>query len=442
MQDNILKELKLSTNNSVSINVPILARVEGEGALELQIRNQQIESLQLKIYEPPRLFEKFLEGRNYSEVLDFVARICGICPVAYQMSATQAIEQCFGITINPWVRELRRLFYCGEWLESHSMHIHFLALPDFLGFNSAPEMAKDYPEQVRRGLRLQSFGNSLIKLLGGRSVHPVGACVSGFYKAPELTQVESLLNIAEQRLADCRDLLTWLASLSLPDNSHDFLCVSLYHPTEYPFNEGHIVADNGFNITSDQFENYFKEFQVPYSNALHCTLQNQTYLVGPLARVNNCFGHLPVEIHLLLQQLGFNFPSKNMYHSIIARAIEIYYCVLEAIRILKKYKQPKNSFMEVTPQAGIGYGCTEAPRGLLWHRYEIDENGIIKSARIVPPTSQNQARIEQDLHISLTKLGLNKNEDELRHYSEMIIRNYDPCISCSTHFLNLTVNRS
>ncbi|KGP63354.1 Ni/Fe hydrogenase subunit alpha [Legionella norrlandica] len=428
-------------NKDISINVPILARVEGEGALELCIRDSKIETLRLKIYEPPRLFEKFLEGRSYTEVLDFVARICGICPVAYQMSATQAIEQCFNISVTPWVRNMRRLFYCGEWLESHSLHVHFLALPDFLGFRSAPEMAKTFPEEVKRGLRLQSFGNDLIKLLGGRSVHPVGACVGGFYKAPAYSEIKVLLEKAKERVADCEELLYWLAKLSFPDNSHDFTNVSLYHPTEYPMNEGRIVSNRGLNINKEEFDYYFKEHQVSYSTALHCLLQNKPYLVGPLARVNNCFGHLPVPIHLLLQDLGLQFPSRNMYYSIIARAIEIYYCVLEAIRIMEQYALPEHSYPEITPQAGEGIGCTEAPRGILWQHYLFDEHGRVLTARIIPPTSQNQARIEEDLRYSLEQFGFEQDEKVIRHFSEMIIRNYDPCISCSTHFLDLKINR-
>ena len=440
-QDNILKELKLSMSNNITINIPILARVEGEGALELEIRNNTIKLLKLRIYEPPRLFEKFLEGRHYTEVMDFVARICGICPVAYQMSAGHAIENCFGITPSPWIREMRRLFYCGEWLESHSIHIHLLALPDFLGFKSVIEMAKSYPEAVRRGLRLQAFGNELIKLFGGRSVHPVGACVGGFYKAPNLADINMILIKAKEMAKDCEELIDWLSTISLPDNSHDFTSVSLYHPTEYPINEGNIVSNHGLNISIAEFDNHFKEFQVSYSNALHCMLNNKPYLVGPLARINNCFGHLPTSIHVFLQNLKINFPTTNMYYSIIARSVEMYYCTLEAIRILQEYKYPHHSHVEVKPKAGQGFGCTEAPRGMLWHHYQLDDNGQVKSARIIPPTSQNQARIEEDLRISLFKFGLNNEEEKLRAYSEMIIRNYDPCISCSTHFLNLKVSR-
>ena len=422
--------------------MPILARVEGEGALEIRICDQQIETLQLKIYEPPRLFEKFLEGRLYSEVLDMVARICGICPVAYQMSATHAIEQCFDVTPDPWVHDMRRLFYCGEWLESHSLHIHFLAAPDFLGFQSAPAMAKIYPEVVHRGIRLQGLGHELISLLGGRAVHPVGACIGGFYKAPNLSQIETMLSRVRARINDCIDVIEWVATLPLATNTHEFTSVSLRNPQEYPMNQGNIVSDNGLAISIDCFDDYFKESQVPYSTALHCLLQGTPYLVGPLARINNNYDRLPAPIHDLLATLGIEFPSQNMAHSIIARAVEIYYCVLEAQRILESYQYPQLSLPEIKPQAGVGYGCTEAPRGMLWQCFEMDKSGLVKSARIVPPTSQNQARIEADLRISLQQFGLNKPDDALRAYSEMIIRNYDPCISCSTHFLTLKVNRT
>lgn len=427
--------------NDLKINVPILARVEGEGSLDLQISDQKIQSLQLRIYEPPRLFEKFLEGRDFNEVLDIVARICGICPVAYQMSATQAIEHCFDIKPTGWIREMRRLFYCGEWIESHSLHVHLLAIPDFFGYASAIEMAKDFPEEIRRGLRLQSIGNSLIKLLGGRSVHPVGACVGGFFHAPSETEASKLLNALKERLHDAEALLRWVAALPLPDNSHEFVCVSLRHPSEYPMNEGDIISTAGLNININEFDDYFKEQQVPYSNALHCHLQDHSYLVGPLARMNLNVDRLPSHITNLLAQLNIHFPSYNMCYSIIARIVEIYYAIYEAIRILENYQFSETSHVEVAPRSGVGFGCTEAPRGLLWQTYKIDSKGMIEKANIIPPTSQNQARIEEDLRISLTQFGLNKSVDELRAYSEMIIRNYDPCISCSTHFLDLRLHR-
>ncbi|MGD9708392.1 MAG: nickel-dependent hydrogenase large subunit, partial [Halothiobacillaceae bacterium] len=181
------------TERTVSIHVPALTRVEGEGALRLRIEQGRIETLALNIFEPPRYFEKFLEGRRYTEVLDIVARICGICPVAYQMSAASALEDAFGLDPGPWVQAMRRVFYCGEWIQSHALHIHLLAAPDFLGYGSAVAMAADHPEVVRRGLSLQGLGNDLIRLFGGRSVHPVGACVGGFHHAPSVAEVESML---------------------------------------------------------------------------------------------------------------------------------------------------------------------------------------------------------------------------------------------------------
>ena len=357
------------------------------------------------------------------------------------MSATQAIENCFDTKPTPWVHDMRRLFYCGEWLESHSLHIHFLAAPDFLGFKSAPDMAKIYPDEVRRGLRLQALGNELIRFLGGRSVHPVGACIGGFYKAPTHAEVSLLLEHVLARVSDCEALLQWVARLPLGGNSHDFTSVSLRHPTEYPMNEGEIVSDKGLVIPIDRFDDFFKESQVAYSTALHCLLEGKPYLVGPLARVNINHDRLPNTITELLKSNNIHFPSNNMTHSIIARAVEIYYCVLEAQRLLTAYVYPETSHPIIQPLAGTGYGCTEAPRGMLWQRYDMNEQGLIQSARIVPPTSQNQAQIEADLRISLEQFGLNKPDEELKAYSEMIVRNYDPCISCATHFLNMTVNR-
>lgn len=440
----------MSDKPSVNIKVPILARVEGEGALELKIHNGQIEQLQLRIFEPPRLFEKFLEGRSYDEVIDIVARICGICPVAYQMSAAHSIESIFQLQISPWVRAMRRLFYCGEWLESHALHIHLLAAPDFLGYNSAIELAKDHPDEVRRGMRLQALGNRILRTLGGRSVHPVGARVGGFYHAPQASEMAELLQACRDARDDARSLLDWVCTLNLPVDEQEFVCVSLHHPDEYPLNEGRLRGTDGLDIPISEFHDYFREEHVAHSTALHALYypggysenrQGHPYLVGPLARVNLNHEQLPAETLQRAAEHGFNFPSKNMFHSVIARAIEIEYALLEAISILEQYEQVDQPYQPATVGAGVGYGCTEAPRGLLWHRYELAADGSVLSATITPPTSQNQARIEQDLAQSLQALGLDHDEEKLRLHSEMVIRNYDPCISCSTHFLSLDVKR-
>ena len=430
----------MSEQRDIRIQVPVLARVEGEGALNLTIRDNRIEMLNLRIYEPPRLFEKLLEGREYHEVLDMVARICGICPVAYQMSAARALEQVFALQDSPWVQAMRRVFYCGEWIQSHALHIHLLAAPDFLGFNSAPEMAQVYPDEVRRGLKLQALGNELIRLFGARSVHPVGACIGGFYRAPDKVQVETMLSSLEQALPDAEALIAWTASLDLPDDEQDFCSVSLQHDSEYPMLQGRLVSDRGLDIDINEFEQHVEELQVPHSTALHARLHGHPYLVGPLARMNLNHGRLPRATRSLLQNTAISWPAKNMFHSIVARAAEIHFAMLEAQRLLQDYAEPNVAKREVIPRAGSGYGCTEAPRGLLWHHYQTDSRGTIVSARIVPPTSQNQVRIEEDIAASLQQFGLDQPEDRLRFRAEAVIRNYDPCISCATHFLDLKID--
>lgn len=429
-------------HKTIKVNIPVLARVEGEGALDFTVANNSITELRLNIYEPPRFFEKFLEGRSHAEVVDIVARICGICPVAYQMSAVHALEDIFQLEPGPWVRAMRRLMYCGEWIESHALHIHLLAAPDFLGFDSAISMADKFPEIVRRGLRLQHLGNEIIRLLGGRSVHPVGVCIGGFYRAPELAAVTNLKNQLRAAHEDAKALVGWTAGLDFPDDEQEFVSVALHHPDEYPMNEGRIVTSSGLDIDISEYQAHFREHHAPHSTALHSLLHGEPYLVGPLARLNLNHAQIPDHMLKLCAPHHIQFPSQNMFHSIVARAIEILYALEEAISILETYAVPNNSFTVGHVRPGTGYGCTEAPRGILWHRYEINAEGNITNAIIIPPTSQNQGRIEQDLRNSLTRLGLDNDDDVLRLHGEKVIRNYDPCISCATHFLKLKIERT
>ena len=431
----------MQEQRKVSVRVPILARVEGEGALELDIDNGVITNLKFSIFEPPRLFEKLLEGRDFQEVPDITARICGICPVAYQMSAVHAAEMAFGVTISPWARDLRRLLYCGEWVQSHALHIHLLAAPDFLGFESALAMAKTFPDIVKRGLTLQGLGNRIMRVVGGRSVHPVNACAGGFYSAPPLAEMQALQAELLAAQQDAYELVRWVASLPMPDDEQDFVSVTLYHPDEYPFNAGRIISSDGLDIGIEEYEAHFREFQMAHSTALHAHLHGKPYLVGPLARVNLLHEQLPAHLLALLERSAVQFPSRNMFHSMAARALEIAYSIDEAIRILGEYALPHQPHVAVTTRAATGFGCTEAPRGMLWHRYDFNADGTVKTARIVPPTSQNQARMEQDLHNALHAFGLDHSDAELQLHAEQVIRNYDPCISCATHFLRLKVKR-
>lgn len=430
----------MNETRDIHINVPVMTRVEGEGAMEIMAEQGRIRDLRLRIFEPPRYFEKFLEGRDYREIQDVVARICGICPVAYQMSAVQAIEQAFEIEAGAWVREMRRVMYCGEWVQSHALHIHLLAAPDFLGYPNSIAMAADHPEEVRRGLRLQALGNELIRLCGGRSVHPVGGRPGGFFRAPSYAEVDALLSKLRDAVTDAEAVVRWTAALDFPEDAQDFLSVALHHPDEYAIYEGRVVSDAGLDLSVADYETHFAEHHEPHSTALFSLLDGKPYLVGPLARLNINRNQLGQTLDAL-GDIGIEFPSRNMFHSIVARAIELHYAIHEAIQILEGYSYPDQPHVEVSPRAGVGFGASEAPRGLLWHRYEFDDRGHVISARIVPPTSQNQARIEEDLRNSLQHFGLHHSDEAIRLRGETVIRNYDPCISCATHFLRVKIDR-
>ena len=425
-----------------TINVDYIARVEGESSLELDIRDGVVDTVRLKIFEPPRFFEALLRGRRYDEVLDIVARICGICPIAYQMSGVAAIENLLGLEVDAPIHLLRRLLYCGEWIESHSLHIAMLHAPDFLGYPDAMAMARDHGDAVRRALALKKAGNELLRLLGGREIHPVNVRVGGFYRVPSRAEfapvAESLKRAREHAIAT----LHWAATLPFPDCTRDYEFVALRDPDEYPMNRGRIVSSAGLDIAAADYEEEFLERQVPYSTALHSTLrQRGAYLVGAMARYALNRDRLPAELRALADEAGLGPVCRNPFRSILVRAIEVIYACGEALRLIADYEPPPRPFVTVEPRAAVGYGCTEAPRGVLYHRYRIDGDGTIEEARIVPPTAQNQAIMEEDLRRVAT-LGLDLDDERLKANCEQSIRNHDPCISCAAHFLSLRVNRS
>lgn len=426
-----------------TFEVKALSRVEGEGALHVRLKDNQVEHVELKIYEPPRFFEGFLRGREVREVPDIVARICGICPVAYQMSACHALEKALGIDVAPETRALRRLLYCGEWIESHALHVYLLHAPDFLGYESGISMAADHRDVVERGLRLKRIGNTLLEVLGGRAVHPVNVAVGGFYKAPRTSELRALLPDLEWGLQASIDTLQFVAGFEFPELNVDYESVSLRSEEEYPMNSGRIVSSRGLEIDVTEFEQNFREQHVPHSTALHCVrLPEETdYLLGPLARVNLCFEQLPPVARREAERCGIAWPSQNNFHSIAARAIELIVAYEEAIRIIDNYNGPPTpSRIDIRPGPGEGCHATEAPRGLLYHRYRIGDDGLIAEARIVPPTSQNQGQIEADLRSFLPAV-VHLDDQTATRRCEHLIRNYDPCISCATHFLKLTLDR-
>jgi len=424
-----------------AIRVNTLARVEGEAALLIKFRGDRVSDVKLSVYEPPRLFEALLRGRHCSEAIDITSRICGICPVAYQMSAVHAVERALGVEIDPAVRLLRRLFYCGEWIESHTLHVYLLHAPDFLGYEDCIAMARDHRAIVEKALRLKKIGNRIVTLLGGREIHPISATVGGFHKLFSRSELRELTDDLAWAVEASLDTVKLVAGFDFPQFEQDYEFVALQHPTEYPFNEGRLVSNLGLNIAASQFEDHFTESQVEHSNALHCSLNGRgAYLVGPMARFNLNFDRLPPVAQEAARAAGLMPPVKNPFHSIVVRAVELVFACAEALRIVREYVPPARAHVAAPDRAGAGEAITEAPRGILYHRYLIDNQGLILSAKIVPPTSQNQRRIEDDLRAFAAPL-VHRPLAEATWKCEQAVRNYDPCISCATHFLKVQIQR-
>jgi coenzyme F420-reducing hydrogenase alpha subunit len=426
---------------SRTVDVDYLARVEGEGAIHVKVKGNKVTDVQLKIFEPPRFFEAFLRGRNFTEAPDITARICGICPIAYQMSAAHAMEDALGVKVEGQLRALRRLIYCGEWIESHALHVFMLHAPDFLGYQDAIQMAKDYPKEVQRALELKKIGNELVTLLGGREIHPINLKVGGFYKVPTKRQLASIVEHLKWARDAAVESTRLVGTFRFPKFEQDYEFVALRHPDEYPFNEGHVASNKGLDIPVRDFENHFFEEHMPYSSALHSLHKERgSYFVGPLARYNVNFDRLSPLAQEAARSAGLSSECRNPFKSIIVRCVEMVYACDEALRIIDEYEMPEEPAVEVKPHASMGYGCTEAPRGSLYHRYRIDDSGAILDARIVPPTAQNQRTIENDLREYVSK-NLRLTQEKLTWQCEQVVRNYDPCISCSAHSLKLTIER-
>jgi sulfhydrogenase subunit alpha len=429
---------KLTQGDHV-LHVDTLARVEGEGGMHVVVKDGLVADVELRIFEPPRFFEAFLRGRAWTEPPDITARICGICPVAYQMSSCLAIEDACGVTVPEEIRLLRRLLYCGEWIESHALHIHLLHAPDFLGYAGAIEMAADHGAIVERGLRLKKTGNALMTLVGGRAIHPVNVRVGGFYRLPTLEELRSIRPALEQARDDAVATVALVGGLEFPDMVQPQEYVALRSPHGYPLESGSVVTSTGRAFAVADFGANVVEEHVARSNALHAHLDGTTpYVVGPLARYALNHDQLGPLAKEAAHDAGLGDECRNPFQSIVVRAVELVHAIDEAVRIIDTWDGASAPFVDVPPRAGVGYGATEAPRGLLYHRYELAEDGTILDATIVPPTSQNQPSIEADLR-AFVQDRLDLPHEELVRQCEQAIRNYDPCISCATHFLDLTV---
>ncbi|MFI8228821.1 Ni/Fe hydrogenase subunit alpha [Streptomyces sp. NPDC085900] len=435
------------------LHVGSLSRVEGEGALRLHVHDRKVTEARLEIYEPPRFFEAFLRGRSYTEPPDITARVCGICPVAYQMSACAAIEDACGVEVDLAIRDLRRLLYCGEWIESQALHIYLLHAPDFLGRPSAIDLARTHRAEVERGLRLKKAGNDIMELVGGRAVHPINVRLGGFHRAPARAELRPLREVLQRALDDAWETVRWVAGFDFPDARTDADLLALAEADTYAIEGGTptvLRADGSRgSFPVREFTEHVTETHVAHSTALHSRLDGRLHLTGSLARFAVSGALLSPAALEAAVAAGLGDPRegavcRNPFRSILVRAVEVVYAVGEALRIIDGYEPPASPYTEVPPVAGVGHGATEAPRGVLYHRYEIDAEGLVADATMVPPTAQNQGAIEDDLRrLAQAAIGEHDpDDDELTALCERAIRNHDPCISCSTHFLDLTVVRT
>lgn len=416
-----------------------LTRVEGEGTLKLILKDNLVQDVVLNIFEPPRFFETILKGKKFEVIPDITARICGICPVAYQISSVQAIESIFNIKVSKEVENLRRIFYYGEWIHSHAIHVFFMHLPDFLGLSSFFEFIKLNPDLSKKALFIKQTGQKILEVIGGRDVHPVTACVGGFTHFPQDKEIKSLIPYLEKSYDYSLETVDFLSKLNFPKHliPEGIVFVSLKEEDYYPILKGKIYLSTGLTIDKDEFLEYFYEFEKPYSTAKYSkTKEGKTYIVGPIARFNNSFDNLTENSKKIALKYGVKPIESNMSKTIIIRMIELLDSIERSIELIKLYQRNRLKNEKYGIFEGEGTGVSEAPRGILWHYYKLNSKGIIEIANIIPPTSQNQSVIEE----LLKRLIINDNlKDELTliNYGESIIRDFDPCISCATHFLKI-----
>jgi len=362
--------------------------------------------------------------------------------VAYQMSACAAVEDALGLAVGSGIADLRRLLYCGEWLQSHALHVHMLHAPDFLGCQDAVELAGIERVAFERGLSLKKLGNRIMETVGGRAVHPVNVKVGGFYRVPGRQEVAALAGPLTDALDAAVATVDWVAGFDFPDVEADYRFVALRQPGRYPMESGRVASSDGLDTTAGGFADLVVEEQVARSTALHARLQDGLpYLTGPLARYALNGSELPAPAAAAARRAGLGPVCTNPFRSIVVRAVEMVVACHEALALVERYEPPDPPSAVVPEAGGTGAGATEAPRGLLFHTYEIAPDGSITRARIVPPTSQNQIVIESDVRRAV-EASLDLGDDELTWRSEQAVRNHDPCISCATHFLDVTVHRS
>ncbi len=428
--------------SDAKIHVHHLTRVEGHGDIVAEIQDGRLKDVKFAVVEAPRFFECFLQGQSYEEVVHIAPRICGICSVSHKSAALKATEAALSVEISEQTKLLRLLAFNGEVISSHILHVYFLALPDFLDAPSVLPLARTHKDSVLRGMRLKRLGYDICDVVAGRHTHPVGMIVGGFTFFHSESELVALRERIVQGLEDIKETVKLYNTVSIPRFERETEYVSLTHPDRYPFYEGDIVSSEGHTISAADYRTAIREFVVPQSTAKHARWNRPEYMVGALARVNNNFSLLCPTAQQAARDLGLEVPCHNPFMITVAQVVESVHCLEDSVDLIDKILgnglSAGNEAVEVIPKAGTGVGAVEAPRGILFHEYGYDDRGTCTSANHLIPTAQNLANLEADMRGYVPQI-VHGSEEEVTHQLEMLVRAYDPCISCSTHMVHVKV---
>jgi len=420
------------------INVHYVTRIEGHGNIVVDLKDGAVKELRWEVPEAPRFFEAMVRGRSYADAPHITSRICGICSIGHTVASLQGIEAAIGVEPSVQTTLLRKLILHAETVQSHALHVFYLATPDFLGVNSVVPLAATHKEPLLRAISLHRLGNEWSSLLGGRTTHPINMVVNGWTRLPTPEELRAL----RQRLMDAiPDLEAWVEivkTLDIPDFERETEYLALQRDDEYAFYNGAIVSTDGGATPIARYREKIKEFVVPYSTAKHAKAARESFMVGALARFNNNYERLSPLGRWAAEAMGLRPVCYNPFMNNVAQLVELAHCLEDSVRIVNELLAMglKEEDRSVKIKGGTGVGATEVPRGLLIHEYTVDDDGTITGANFIIPTNMNHNNIERDLK-ALAPAVVDRSEEEITLALEMLVRAYDPCVSCSTHLLNV-----
>ncbi|GAB4351850.1 MAG: Ni/Fe hydrogenase subunit alpha [Gammaproteobacteria bacterium] len=422
------------------IHIEHVSRIEGHGSLRINTREGAVEEVRLEIVEANRFFESIVLGLPPEDIAQTVSRICGICCVGHQLAALKAVEAALGIVPDAQTLLLRKLLNESQFLQSHALHLYFLAVPDYVGAKSILPLAQSQPDLVRRALRLKKLANDFTALIGGRTLHPMAPTLGGFRRFPGRDALAGIRRRLADSVTETEAMVEFVAGLDIPQLERETEYVSLKAPDEYALYDGQIYSSlTGELVDVSQYRTVTNEFTVPHSTAKWARWNRESYMVGALARVNNNFAQLHPAAQAVAERLGIEVPCFNPYMNNLAQLVELVHCTHNSLAMLDEALDTdfRSRSVDFSTRAGTGAGAVEVPRGVLFHEYGFDDQGLCSSADAVIPTSQNVNNIEKDMQAFVPQLLGKVDEATLAQRMEMLLRAYDPCISCSVHLLEV-----